>query len=235
MNKSIDIVLPVYNEEELLEYNTLKLHTHLSSFFKDYNWKIIIAENGSNDQTFRIAKKLCKKYSNISCFHLKTKGRGFALRNAWTDSKADIVCYMDIDLSTDLSHLKDLISSVGAKYTAATGSRLSNLSKVSRPIYRSFLSKSYNFLVRLILKTKIMDLGCGFKAAKRELIVPLFKSVKSNDWFFDAELFLLIEKKEYSIKQIPVKWMHGAKSKVKLTSIISEYMKSIIRMRIMGY
>src|SRR3989344_5776270 len=107
--KSVQVVIPVYNEEKDIENCVIKLREFLSEYMDKYDWGIAIANNASTDKTLEIAKRLSKKYNDVSYIHLEQKGRGRALRKAWTETKADIVSYMDVDLSTDLEAFPVLI------------------------------------------------------------------------------------------------------------------------------
>src|SRR3989344_7074679 len=107
--KKLLVVIPAYNEEELLENNIIKLHNFLQRNFKGYNWRIIISDNNSIDKTLEIAKKLAKKYKRVTFKHMENRAKSLAIKKIWLEEKADIYAYMDADLSTDLKHTKQLI------------------------------------------------------------------------------------------------------------------------------
>ncbi len=119
----VDVVIPVYNEERDLERSVQTLRQFLHERV-DYDWRIVIADNASRDRTLEIAQELSKRYpSEVTYIHLDQKGRGRALRKAWMESDADILSYMDVDLSTDLSAFPPLINSlIDSEYDVAIGS-----------------------------------------------------------------------------------------------------------------
>ena len=197
----------------------------------DYDWKIIIANNASTDNTLSIAKELSKKYQEIRYIHLDKKGRGRALRKAWTESNSDINCYMDVDLSTDLNALPILIKEIENGYDIVTGSRFLPDSKVERKLKREILSRGYNILLRLFLNVKFKDAQCGFKAVNKRIVKEIIPLIKNNEWFFDTELLFLAERKGYKTKEIPVKWTEDKDSRVKIAKTSSNYIKSILRLR----
>ena len=110
--KKLDIALPVLNEESILKKNVMFLYEFLDKNLSDIEWKIIIVDNGSSDSTQSLGEYLSKEKPNIEYIRLEERGRGRALKKAWSKSKADFVSYMDIDLSTDLSHFLELVSQV---------------------------------------------------------------------------------------------------------------------------
>ena len=234
--RKILIVLPTYNEEKILEKNTLKILKFCQKNLKDYNWQILIADNGSTDQTSKIAEKLSKNYEKISFFHLPEKGRGGALKKAWSEYEADIYTYMDIDLATELNALPLLIEAIDKKgYDLAIGSRLKKESKVERSLKREITSRVYNFLLKILFKPSFSDAQCGFKAISKKVAQEILPKVKNNHWFFDTELLILAEKSGFKIKEIPVEWVEkrtaGRKSTVKILATIWEDIKGMVELR----
>ena len=137
MKKSLDIILPVYNEESILEKSVSIILEYIKNHLESYNTNIIIIDNGSNDSTYKIASQLTKSNQNIKAKKIETKGRGIALKTAWTESSSDLLAYMDIDLSTDISSLKSLIYEIDFNnFDVAIGSRLLKKSVVTN---RKFL------------------------------------------------------------------------------------------------
>src|SRR3989344_6350375 len=228
---TVDIVVPVYNEEKILEKSISNLTDFLKKNFK-HDWQIIIADNASIDKTLEIANNLSKKYKKVKVLHLDQKGRGRALRAAWTQSKADIVSYMDVDLSTDLTFFPLMVDSLLNGYDVATGSRLMKGAEIKRSLKREILSRGYNVLVRLILGVNYKDSQCGFKAVTREIVDKIVTEVKDNAWFFDSELLFRAHKKGYKIKEIPVKWIEDEDSRVRIVNTVTNYLKSIAVLRL---
>jgi len=232
-NLKIEIVIPAYNEAEILENNVDKLIGFLKVNFNYYkNCKVIIADNGSIDNTWNIAKKLEKKYSEVRCLHLNQKGRGRALRKAWLESQADIVSYMDADLSADLAafpKLIDLITTGGCDI--AVGFRGLSNSRIKRTLLRKFLSCAYNFLIKSVFNLRqYPDAQCGFKAMRKKAIDEIIPKIKNQNWFFDSELLILAEKKGYKINYLPIKWEERLKSKVKICRAVFEDITGILRL-----
>ncbi len=227
----INIVVPVYNEQAILEKNILKLHSFLKSNILD-DWQITIANNASTDGSLSIAKCLEKQYKNIRRIDLYQKGRGLALKKAWNESSADILCYMDADLATGLDSLPKMITAIKQGSAVATGNRFDKSSIIRRDLHRLVLSRGYSQLAKLVVKTKINDLQCGFKAISKKAKNELLPKVKNNVWFFDSELLILAEKLGYPIAQIPVKWTESKrKSRVNIIMTVLEYLTNLYSLR----
>ncbi len=226
----VSIVLPAYNEARRIRETVNKVIEAAEKM--GYDYEIIIAEDGSTDGTDKIAAEIAKTNDKVVHLHSDERlGRGRALMNAFEHAKGDIVVYMDVDLSTSLDHLKELVDSIAVEgYDVATGSRLLKESKAERPLKRDLASKVYNLLVRLMLGSKIRDHQCGFKAFKKDVILDIGKKVKDNHWFWDTEVLVLAQKLGYKVKEIPVVWKHGGETKVEFGKDVVYMFSQILRM-----
>ncbi|MBD3155991.1 MAG: glycosyltransferase [Candidatus Aenigmarchaeota archaeon] len=225
----ISVVIPVYNEEEQLEWSVKEVLKVCKKNYKDF--EILIADNASTDRTLEIAKKLKNKYKQVNYIHLDQKGRGRALKRAWTSTDADIMCYMDVDLSTDLRHLGQLTDAIEKGYDISFGSRHHEESKLERSLKRDVLSKGYNFLLRAFLNFPFNDAQCGFKAINSQIAKELVPEIENNEWFFDTELIVKGLHAGYRLKSIPVEWIEDKGSTVKIKKTVESYLKNIFRVR----
>lgn len=231
----IDIVIPVYNAEQEIESCIDTLLNWIQKYPK-YDWKIIIANNASTDETLNKSLQLEKTYPNkVSVINIPLKGRGIAVRTAWTSSKADVYCFMDVDLSTDLNHIPELINPiVDGNMDICYGTRWHKKSKIKRDFFRGILSWNYNFFLKHLLGLKVSDAQCGFKAVNHNTIEKVVPLVKDNNWFFDSELLLIAQENNFRIKEMPIHWTDNSKSTVIVLKSISEFLKGIWRMRVHG-
>jgi glycosyltransferase involved in cell wall biosynthesis len=213
---SVSVVLPAYNEATTLEAAVEKATQTLNEFAHSY--EIIIAEDGSTDGTDKLATALAEKHPFVKHIHREKRlGRGAALKNAFKQSSGEVLVYMDLDLATDMKHLKTLVDAVKIEgYDFATGSRLLSESKVKRSGARHLVSKTYNFMVRALLGSEVKDHQCGFKAFRREPLMQLIDEVGANHWFWDTEVLVRAYRRGYKIKEIPVSWKGGRETKVRL-------------------
>src|SRR3989338_9775522 len=214
---SVEITIPVYNEEMELPESVGVLYIYCTEHLDAYDWHITIADNASTDLTPSIAKQLKKAHPRVSLERFEQKGRGRAVKAVWKKSDADICCYMDVDLSTDLSHLPKLISSLEQGSDIAIGSRLARRSKVvGRALKREVISRLYNFLIKIMFWTKFSDAQCGFKAVTRRAVTDLLPHIEDNEWFMDSELLIMAEKLGYRIYEEPVLWRDNPGSTVRV-------------------
>lgn len=228
---TVDIVIPVYNEERDLEHSIHVLREFLAASFP-YRWRIVIADNASVDRTLEIAQRLSGQLPEVTCLHLDQKGRGRALRRAWLESDADIVSYMDVDLSTGLESFTPLIDGLAQQgYHVAIGSRLTRGASVERQLKREIISRCYNILMKVMFRNRFTDAQCGFKALTRQAVLDLVPMVKDQGWFFDSELLLRAEQKGYRIFEVPVAWVDDPDSRVNVIQTAWGDLKGLLRVR----
>jgi GT2 family glycosyltransferase len=228
---TVAVVVPVLNEAHVLEKSIGMLLDFLRERFP-YPAHVIIADNGSTDATREIARKLSNTHADVRLICLPIRGRGRALRAAWTQSSADIVCYMDVDLSTELEALEKLCRAIHEHgYEIATGSRLMRESRITRCLKREILSRGYNLFIKCVLRTRFSDAQCGFKAVSRRVVDEVVPLIENEHWFFDTELLVLGEKLGYRIKDVPVQWIEDSDSRVKIVSTVWEDIKGVFRLR----
>jgi glycosyltransferase involved in cell wall biosynthesis len=227
---TIEIVIPVYNEVQTLERNVAALRAYLQTYVP-YRWQITIADNASTDGTRIVAERLATE-PGIVLLHLDEKGRGRALKAAWLDSDADVVTYMDVDLSTNLESFLPLVASLIAGHSdVAIGSRLTRGAVVTRQWKRELLSRCYNLLIRLLFWHGFSDAQCGFKALTRSAAQALLPLVEDDNWFFDTELLLLAEEQGFRIHEVPVEWVEDLDSRVDIPRTVHADLQGLWRVR----
>jgi putative flippase GtrA len=210
----VEVVVPVYNEERGLRASVARLHSFLASEFP-FTWRIVIADNASSDRTLQVARELAERFDGVDVMHLRVKGRGRALRAAWLASPARVVCYMDVDLSTDLRALLPLVAPLLSGHSDITiGSRLARSARVVRGPKRELISRSYNLLLRTFLRAHFSDAQCGFKAIRTDVGRRLLPQVVDEGWFFDTELLVLAQRQGLRIHEVPVDWVDDPDSRV---------------------
>jgi putative flippase GtrA len=215
---TLEVVVPVYNEQASLERSIRTLHDYLAAEM-DVPWKITIADNASTDATLELATLLTYDLDRVGVLHLDEKGRGRALKRAWLESNAKVVAYLDVDLSTDLRGLPPLIAPLLSGHSdIAIGTRLAASARVTRGGRREFISRCYNVLLRGFMGAQFSDAQCGFKAIRTDVAAALLPLVEDNGWFFDTELLILAERSGMRIHEVPVDWVDDPDSRVDLVS-----------------
>lgn len=236
MKKTLDVVIPVLNEERTLARNVQTVVSFMSDNIDDYEWAVVIADNGSTDATPSICQNLSEQDPRVRFVRLEQRGRGRALKRAWAESDADIVAYMDEDLSTDLSALPQAVAAVDHEgYDFAIGSRFKRGARViNRSFKREFFSRSYSLIFRSMFFSGFLDAQCGFKALSRRAVDDVVPLVVDDDWFFDTEMLLIAENNGYRIKEIPIIWTDDPDSRVRIIITVYEDMKGLLRLRFGG-
>ncbi len=224
------------NEERILANTVSTLADFAAVELADYDWRIVIADNGSTDATPQIGRRLAAESERVSYLRLELRGRGRALKRAWSQSDADIVAYMDMDLSTDLAALPALVGAVSeGGCDVAVGSRLRPGAQViGRSPKREFVSRCYSLMFRSMFLTSFADAQCGFKAASRRVVERALPLVENTGWFFDTELLILCEKNGFPVCEIPVRWTDDPDSRVRIISTAYEDTRGLLRLRFGG-
>ncbi|MEU1532352.1 bifunctional glycosyltransferase family 2/GtrA family protein [Streptomyces fagopyri] len=225
----LDLVVPVFNEERDLEPSVRRLHTHLRETFP-YPFRITVADNASTDATPRIAARLAAELPEAEWIRLTEKGRGRALRVAWSRSRAPVLAYLDVDLSTELTALFPLVAPLISGHSdMAIGTRLARGSRVVRGPQREIISRCYNALLRSTLAVGFSDAQCGFKAVRRDVAERLLPLVEDSEWFFDTELLVIAERAGLRIHEVPVDWVDDPDSRVDLIPTAVADLRGIAR------
>lgn len=229
-----EITIPVLNEEKKLKMNVLKVYDFILHEMPGVpNWKIVIADNGSTDQTQCIGESLAGEFDRIKYIRLNERGVGKALKASWQQSQAEVIGYMDLDLATDLKHLMEAFNALASGYDMVYGSRLNRNSVVKgRSIKREITSRVFNFIVKRYLNVHFSDGMCGFKFMKRSVFSRLMEGgAQSNDWFFSTELLTVAEWMKYHILELPVFWTDSKESKVRIIPLSMQYLKSMRKLK----
>lgn len=228
-NPFVDIAVPVLNEEKILQSSIETLDEYMMENLP-YRYQITIADNGSQDNTLKIAKSLAQNHQSVRVVRLAKRGRGRALKQVWQSSQADILTYMDVDLSTSLDDFLPMIQPlVAGEAGVAIGSRLMKKSKTSRGFKREFISRCYNKIIKLTSRTKFSDAQCGFKAIRRDVAKRFLPKIKDNEWFFDTELLIKTERAGVPIHEQPVTWIEDTDSRVKIVKTAVDDLKGLHR------
>ena len=226
----VDLVLPVYNEAHVLEDSVGRLAAGMAEC-GDFPWRIVVVNNGSTDETGAIGGRLARRHEFVAFLHLDEKGRGRALRKAWTETDAEFSLYMDVDLSTDLAAVPQAIGLLQEGADIVTGSRLHPDSKITRCLKREILSRMYNRLIRWVLRTRTFDdAQCGFKGVRIDSVRPLLPLVKDQQWFFDTELLVLAECAGMRVRTLPIRWVEDRDSRVNVPGTIWQDLKGLARL-----
>jgi glycosyltransferase involved in cell wall biosynthesis len=225
----VEIVVPVHNEQQVLEASVERLHEYLVSSFP-FAFRITVADNASSDGTWLLARRLAERLPDVRAVHVAQKGRGRALRQVWGASDADVVAYMDVDLSTGLEALLPLVAPLLSGHSdLAIGTRLANGAAVVRGPKRELVSRCYNLLLRTAMRARFTDAQCGFKAGRTEVVQALLPVVEDQAWFFDTELLLAAQRSGLRIHEVPVDWVEDTDSHVDVLQTALDDLRGMAR------
>ncbi len=226
----VDIVVPVRNEERDLAPSVRRLVSYLRECLP-FSARVTIADNGSTDATWASASLLARELPEVRAFHMDLPGRGRALRAIWSQSDAEVLAYMDVDLSTDLNALLPLVAPLLSGHSdLAIGTRLARGSRVIRGPKRELISRSYNLLLRTLMGARFSDAQCGFKAIRRDQARALLPLTRDTGWFFDTELLVLAERAGLRIHEIPVDWVDDLDSRVDIVATALADLRGMARL-----
>jgi glycosyltransferase involved in cell wall biosynthesis len=227
---AVDIVVPVYNEAAGLATSIGELHSYLDDSFP-FTFRITIADNGSTDGTWELATGLARQLTHVRAVRIEESGRGRALHTVWSASDAEVLAYMDVDLSTGLSALLPLVAPLLSGHSdLAIGSRLTRGARVSRGPKRELISRIYNRILRTVLRARFTDAQCGFKAIRADRARMLLPLVEDRAWFFDTELLVLAERSGLRIHEVPVDWIEDPDSRVDIVATAVADLRGVVRL-----
>jgi glycosyltransferase involved in cell wall biosynthesis len=228
---TFDITIPVLNEEKTLDRQVRILYDFLTDHFPTLGqWQIVVADNGSTDNTLAIAQALSQEFNAVQVVKVPRRGVGLALKTAWAQSNADIVGYMDLDLATDLPHFLTTYQALAEQhYDLVYATRLHRKSKViGRTLKREITSRIFNFILKIYLGIQFSDGMCGFKFLKRTHFAALHEAgAESDGWFFSTELLTLAEWKKLKLYELPVKWTDDPDSRVNIPNLAKQYLAAM--------
>jgi putative flippase GtrA len=226
----VEIVVPVHNEAPQLAQRISALRSFLDESFP-FRALVTIVDNASTDDTAAIAADLVQQVPGVAFMRLERKGRGHALRTAWSSSDAPVLAYMDVDLSTSLPALLPLVAPLLSGHRdVAIGSRLARGAHVVRGPKRELISRAYNLLLKLTLRGHFSDAQCGFKALRRDAAERLLPLVEDDEWFFDTELLVTAQRLGLRIGEVPVDWVDDPDSRVKIVSTALNDLRGVGRL-----
>jgi glycosyltransferase involved in cell wall biosynthesis len=214
----VTVIIPVYNDRNSLGAAIPRSIEVLGTLTDQF--EIIVAEDGSNDGSAEFVREYATQDKRVRLLHSDERlGRGKALNRAIREAKGTIVCYYDVDLATDMCHLPELIAAIRNGAAISTGSRLMPASDIIRTSGREIASRTYNFLVRLFLGSRVFDHQCGFKGFDKERIIPLISTIQSDHWFWDTEILVRAQRKGFLVSEFPVRWRAGKGTTVKVKDV----------------
>ncbi len=218
------LVVPIYNEEKILEERITSLYNYLET--DNINFLMVLSVDRGNDRSVEIAESFASGKVDVALIvHEMKRGRGFAVREAWNRFHGAVYSFIDADLATGLEVISRAYRAISSSQNQLiTASRYCAGAIVVRPELRNAVSRVYNQLLRLIFKEKINDHQCGFKMISDDLKNSLLDKTVMNSWFWDAELMVKANELGAKISEIPVNWVERKYSKTSIRRLFKDLM-----------
>ena len=228
------VVIPAHNEEAIIAKNLERVFEVFPPLLSAYDWRVVVAENGSSDTTVSRVQNLTTTYPRLELMSLTERGKGNAIRTAWGAQDADLFLFMDADLSAELSDIPRLLDAL-TEADLAIGSRSHKEARIRRSALRTIISHTYNAMARLALSLPIQDFQCGFKAVRQHVVRDLLPKTTHSGFFFDTELIALALHEDYHVAQVPITWTEsgtgGRRSQIKLGRTSFELLSNLWELR----
>ena len=217
----LSVIIPAYNEENRIKNTLLEIDKFLTT--QDYNYEIIVVNDGSCDGTVELVKNLQKNISRLKIIsNQKNYGKGYAVKQGILKTHGKFRLFMDADNATDIKQIQNFFPFFQKGYEIVIGSRDLQNSQIKKhqPFYKEMLGDIGNFLIQILVISGIRDTQCGFKCFSAKFAEDVFPKLKINRWGFDIEILILAQKKGYRIKTVPVIWTNDINSKVTLSAYL---------------
>lgn len=225
----LSVIIPVFNEAKRIK-NLSVVINFLSA--KKFSWELLIIDDGSTDSTL---KKLLyiKEASSIDILSYKpNRGKGYAIKQGMLHSKGRHKLFLDIDLSTPIEQIDNLINYLN-KHDVIIGSRrVKGAEFVTRQNYiRESMGRVFTKLSQLITGVPVSDFTCGFKCFSKKAAQEIFTKQLINRWGFDPEILFIAKIAGFSIKEIPVAWKNDSGTRVRFPQDIITSLFDLLRIR----
>ncbi|MFA5828635.1 MAG: glycosyltransferase [Candidatus Shapirobacteria bacterium] len=233
MTKTIDFIIPVYNESMRLSSTVSALNSFAAP--KDLKvTKVIFINDGSTDKTLALLKSAKIKFPKKIVSYPKNMGKGFAIKQGFLAATSDYALFFDADMSTPLSEIKKFIPFISANTSVILGTRKNGHSTVIKhqPWLRENLGKCFTLLSRIILNTNVTDFTCGFKAFSKPAYQTIGRLMTIPRWGFDSEIIFLASRLNFSIAEKSVIWADEPNTKVHLLKDIFRSLSELLQIRV---
>jgi len=220
----LSVIIPAYNEEKRLPGTLADIDNYLKS--QNYDYEILVVENGSTDKTAEIVKKLAIQIKGLRLIEGSNKGgKGSAVKRGMLEASGDYRIFTDADNSTTIDQVEKMWPAFKAGFDIVIGSRdiKGAVLNPPQPWLRQFiLGDGFKLYRKLVLGLwNLEDTQCGFKGFSKRAAENIFPKSVISHFSFDPEILIIGERMGYKIKEVPVIWKNDLGSKVKPSSMIS--------------
>jgi len=232
------ITMPVWNESLIIAKNLEILSDVCTKDLDGHDWRIEVADNGSQDGTPAIVEDLMPRFPHVSLRRISERGKGRAICASWLAQAptSDILIFMDADLAADVRAIPRLIGPIlRGEGDIVCGSRYIGTARIERSWFRKFVSRTFRLWQKLVLGLPVEDSQCGFKAASSHVVQTIVPRMRETAYLVDAELLAFAKASGHRIVEIPVDWIENRdkarRSAIKLYADVWEFLWGTWRIR----
>jgi dolichyl-phosphate beta-glucosyltransferase len=209
----LSVIIPAYNEENRLPETIERTAEFLQT--QDYDYEVIVVENGSTDKTLAIAQACTAGHPAFKVIKLEERGKGLAVRNGMLDARGQIRFMCDADLSMPIEELPRFLPPNFSEADIVIASREApGAVRYNEPEHRHVGGRLVNWVIRLFAIPGIQDTQCGFKSFRDDVAKDLFSCQVIDGWSFDIELLYIARKRGYRVEELPIPWYYSELSHV---------------------
>lgn len=230
----LSVIIPAYNEEKNIEKTIDFCHQYLKT--QNYNFEIIIVNDGSGDKTKDILKELKNKMNNLRFINIEhNMGKGEAVRQGLLAGNGNFLLFLDADNSTSIHYVEKTWSYFDKGFDVVIGSRNKKDAMGAKQLkpqifWKRFLGICGNFLIRKITVKNIRDTQCGFKVMTKKFVEDILPKTKTKRWALDVEILFLAQLLNYKIAAIPIQWINCPNSRVGLGGYF-QTLKEVVKIK----
>lgn len=226
----LSIIIPSYNEEKRLSKTLISVDNYLKK--QNYDYEILVVNDGSKDNTVKIANELKKTIKNLRIIdNQENHGKGYVVRQGMIEAKGDYRLFSDADNSTSIDHIERMWPWFEKGYDVVIGSRDVKGSILNPPqpwFRRVIFGNGFKFIRKIIIGLWfINDTQCGFKCFSKKAAENIFSMARVDGFAFDVEILKIAKRFNYKIKEVPIVWINDLESKVKLKHVFKMFVEML--------
>jgi len=226
----LSLIIPAYNEEKLIRGSLSEFVSYLNK--KDYSWEIIVADDGSSDNTSKIVKSFNNPKIKLVAL-AKNQGKGAALKAGFLKAEGEYQIFSDADLSVPIPTIEPFMQKLKGYDVVIASRRVKGAEiKLHQPWLRENMGRVFTVLTQILTGSAVVDFTCGFKGFRKNAAKQIFGKSLISRWAYDAEIVFLAEKKGLKILQHPVSWINRKDTRVRLNRVVLESLRDLTRIRV---
>jgi dolichyl-phosphate beta-glucosyltransferase len=229
----LSIIIPAHNEQTRLPRTLEQVFAFLGS--QRYEAEVLVVENGSTDDTSKIADGFARQHKNLRLITTQDRGKGLAVRLGMLAASGEYRFMCDADLSMPIEEVNRFLPPGLTDFDVAIGSReVQGAVRYGEPLHRHLGGRVMNLAIRLLILPQLQDTQCGFKCFRAGVVQDLFGHQTLNGWSFDVELLYIAARRKYRMVEVPIDWYYRPESKVSAVRDAPRMLRDVLLIRSNG-